>query len=475
MVDTYVPGDGTGPTGVLLGNGREPSSLTTAAARQLATTTKSAPQMREISSRWLLRVLPWVEAAGGTYRVNRRLLHRVGDGLITFEAAGPDVRVFPQELRELPALRHFDGDEELRALADLFEARSYGSGEVVVERGQPAEELFLVAHGKLEMVGVGKYGEPVVLEVLADGGHLGHEAVLGLQTRWEASVRAITPATALSLRRSAFDQVVSGSAALSTHVRRYIHSSSRPQNRHGEAAIETSSGHRGEPRLPRTFVDYDAAPRQYELSVSQTILRAHTRVSDLYNDPFDQLEEQLRLATEALREEQEHELVNNRSFGLLHTVDPRQRISTRSGPPTPDDMDDLLARRRKTRCYLAHPRAIAAFGRQCSRMGVYPGPVEVMGRTVPGWRGVPILACDKVPISPAGTTSILAFRTGVDDEGVVGLHQTGLPDERQAGLNVRRIGIDDKAVTSYLMSTYYSLAVLVPDALGVLDNVEVGR
>ena len=48
-------------------------SLSTAAARNLATTTKTVPQMQGISSRWLLRVLPWVQVSGGTYRVNRRL------------------------------------------------------------------------------------------------------------------------------------------------------------------------------------------------------------------------------------------------------------------------------------------------------------------------------------------------------------------------------------------------------------------
>ncbi|MGH3997387.1 MAG: Crp/Fnr family transcriptional regulator, partial [Pseudonocardiaceae bacterium] len=41
-------------------------SLSTAAARTLATTTKSVPQMQEITSRWLLRKMPWVEASGGT-------------------------------------------------------------------------------------------------------------------------------------------------------------------------------------------------------------------------------------------------------------------------------------------------------------------------------------------------------------------------------------------------------------------------
>jgi hypothetical protein len=43
-------------------------SLSTAAARNLATTTKTVPQMQGITSRWLLRTLPWVEVSGGTYR-----------------------------------------------------------------------------------------------------------------------------------------------------------------------------------------------------------------------------------------------------------------------------------------------------------------------------------------------------------------------------------------------------------------------
>ncbi len=154
---------------------------------------------------------------------------------------------------------------------------------------------------------------------------------------------------------------------------------------------------------------------------------------------------------------------------------PAQRVHSRTGPPTPDDLDDLLTRRRKTRFFLAHPRTIAAFGRQCSSRGLYPDPIEVDGARVTAWRGVPLLPCDKIPISATGTSSVLAMRTGVEDHGVIGLHQLGLPDEYRPGLNVRQIGIDHKAVRSYLVSTYFSAAVLVPDALGVLDDVEIGR
>jgi len=88
---------------------------------------------------------------------------------------------------------------------------------------------------------------------------------------------------------------------------------------------------------------------------------------------MNQVEEQLRLAVEALRERQEYEMINNREFGLLHNADLSQRIPTRSGPPTPDDLDELLTRRRKTQYFLAHPRAIAAFGRECNQRGcIYP-------------------------------------------------------------------------------------------------------
>jgi hypothetical protein len=88
---------------------------------------------------------------------------------------------------------------------------------------------------------------------------------------------------------------------------------------------------------------------------------------------------------------------------------------------------------------------------------------------------VPILPCDKIPITAANTTSILAMRTGEDDQGVVGLRQTGLPDEYEPGLSVRFKGIDAKGLLSYLVSTYHSAAVLVPNALGILEDVELGR
>ncbi len=86
-----------------------------------------------------------------------------------------------------------------------------------------------------------------------------------------------------------------------------------------------------------------------------------------------------------------------------------------------------------------------------------------------------MLPCDKIPITGEHTTSILVLRTGVDDQGVIGLHNAGIPDEVQPSLSVRRMDVSDRAITSYLVSVYFSAALLVPDALGVLENVELRR
>ncbi|MER5309353.1 family 2B encapsulin nanocompartment shell protein [Streptomyces sp. NPDC002773] len=451
------------------------SSLSTAAARNLATTTKSAPQMQEISSRWLLRMLPWVETKGGAYRVNRRLSYTVGDGRVEFVQDGAHVRVIPRELGELALLRDFEDEEVLNALAARCVQRDFGVGEVLVERGAPAEQIHLIAHGRIRQTSLGKYGDEVTVAVLADGDRFGENALLDADARYDYTATAETSGTLLTLSRAEFAAVQSSAPALQAHIEEFSSLPQQRQNRHGEAEIAMSAGHTGEVDLPGAFVDYELKPREYELSVAQTVLRVHTRVADLYNGPMNQTEEQLRLTIEALRERQEHELINNREFGLLHNADFKQRIQTHSGPPTPDDLDELLCRRRGTKLFLAHPRTIAAIGREWNAHGLYPDTVELDGHRVLGWRGVPILPCNKIPITKENTSSILAMRLGEDNQGVIGLRQTGLPEEYEPGLSVRFMGISEQAIMSYLVTTYYSAAILVPNALGVLENVQIAR
>ncbi|MFB8270942.1 family 2B encapsulin nanocompartment shell protein [Streptomyces sp. NPDC055955] len=450
-------------------------SLGTSAARNLATTTKSAPQMQEISSRWLLRMLPWVNVQGGTYRVNRRLSYSVGDGRVTFVKTGDQVRVIPAELGELPVLRDYGDQEVLEELAVRCRQREYAPGELLVSFGSPADEVFLLAHGRVEKIGTGPYGDDAVLGVLADGAYFGEQALLDPEAIWEYTARAVTACTVLALPRQDLEQVAERSESLAGHLGTLRSIPEQRANKFGEKQIDVSAGHVGEAVLPGTYVDYDAAPREYELSVAQTVLRIHSRVADLYNQPMNQTEHQLRLTVEALKERQEHELINNREFGLLNNCEYEQRLQPHDGVPSPDDMDELLSRRRGSKLFLAHPRAIAAFGRECNKRGLVPESIDVGGNRIPTWRGVPIFPSNKIPVSDARTTSIICMRTGEEEQGVIGLQQAGIPDEIEPSLSVRFMGISEQAIISYLVTTYYSAAVLVPDALGVLENVEIGR
>ena len=132
-------------------------------------------------------------------------------------------------------------------------------------------------------------------------------------------------------------------------------------------SVEVACSLRDERVLPQTYVDYIENPREYLLSAVQTVLDIHTRVSDLYSVPHNQIKEQLRLTIETVKERQESELINNKEYGLLAHAASSQKIKTRAGAPTPDDLDELIARVWKEPAFfLAHPQAIAAFGRDAA-------------------------------------------------------------------------------------------------------------
>ena len=232
----------------------------------------------------------------------------------------------------------------------------------------------------------------------------------------------------------------------------------------------------GENELPTTFVDYVEDPREYELSAITTVLHTHARITDLYNNQIDQLREQVRLTVEAVKEREESEILNNPYFGLLKEIAPHQRINTRKGPPTPDDLDELLKLVwKKPSFFLAHPSAIAAFGREATRRGVPPAVVHLFGSPFVTWRGVPLIPSSKLAIGADERTSILLLRVGENHRGVVGLQKVGVSGEIEPGLSVRYSGTSDNAIASHLVTRYFSVAVLARDAIASLDSVAVNH
>ena len=241
---------------------------------------------------------------------------------------------------------------------------------------------------------------------------------------------------------------------------------------------EVISEHVEGTRLPDSGAEYEANPKEIVLTTVQTVVQMHTRVPDLFNSPHDQLREQIRLAVEAIKERKEKLLINSPTFGLLTVAAEKMRIQGTGQAPTPDDMDNLLSLVwKKPAFFLAHPLAIAALGRECNSRGLTLETVEMFGVPFVTWRGVPIVPSDKLPIAvderKVPVSSILLLRVGEQEQGVVGLHQTGVGDAALPSFSIRLMGIDQQAVARYLVTSYFSAAVLANDALGVLHGVSV--
>ncbi|QVL32659.1 cyclic nucleotide-binding domain-containing protein [Telmatocola sphagniphila] len=348
-------------------------SVTTAVARNLANTTKTSPKMTSITPRWLLSLLPWVQVDGGTYRVNRTKVELSKAARIGVDVSGGVASFAPESLRGVPL---FSGlpDGVVSRMASRFKTEEVSLGNKLIVEGEDRSKFFIIAQGQVEVLSKGIHGSDLRIALLSDGEYFG-ESDLVLDNRpSDVTVRTTTPCVLVTLSRKDLDGVLEESGNLREDFNRAIkeHMDLRSTvNRYGERNIDLVSGFAENVEIPETFVDYSSSPREYSLSSVQTVVRVHTRVSDLYNGPFNQLEEQMRLTIEGIKERQEWELINNKKFGLINSVDPAMRISTRYGAPTPDDLDELLALVwKKPAFFLAHPKAIAAFERECTWRGV---------------------------------------------------------------------------------------------------------
>lgn len=383
--------------------------------------------------------------------------------LFTWHGGEPSFQA--ESFRRIPLFSFID-DDIVNRLAKRFQLESVDLGSNLIQEGKDHQKFFIVAKGQVEILSKGTHGENLRIALLSEGEYFGEADILS-DKRSSVTVRSITPAVFFTLNSAELENIIKEVPNFREQFQKAVDEHLRVKatvNAHGEKHIDLVSGHEEDNIIPETYIDYEEQSREYSLNTLQTVVRVHTRVSDLYNNPFNQLEQQMRLSIESIKERQEWELINNKKFGLLSSVDPAYRISTRYGAPTPDDLDELLSLVWKgASFFIAHPRAIDAFERECT------------------WRGVPIIPSDKVEIQGqyltnrgVGTTNFILVRTGENEQGIVGLHQAGIPGEIAPSLSARLMGLDKFGVASYLLTKYFSLASLTDDAIAVLDNVEVG-
>jgi hypothetical protein len=139
------------------------------------------------------------------------------------------------------------------------------------EPGGAADLLYVIAHGKVEQWGATTYGEDALIDVLGEGDYFDEDACVG-EGRWRHRFKAVTHCVLLALDRARLTELAARDAQLAMRLQALAEGNGR---RPGDSPIDLMAGHAGEVELPQTFVDYEQSPREYEMSIVQTVLRVH--------------------------------------------------------------------------------------------------------------------------------------------------------------------------------------------------------
>lgn len=97
--------------------------------------------------------------------------------------------------------------QALEAVNSCFRAHDYPANTAIYHEDEPANSLFLVAHGKAKLVQHSRSGDEVVLDLLTQGELFGGLAVLG-QRRYLQTAVAQTPCCVLAITTTDFRQLL---------------------------------------------------------------------------------------------------------------------------------------------------------------------------------------------------------------------------------------------------------------------------
>ena len=245
-------------------------SVTTAVAKNLATTTKTSPKMMSITPRWLLSMLPWVHIHGGTYRVNRTKveLSKAERIEVTLNSG---VAAFPSEaLRSVPLFSRVP-EPVLTQMAGRFKTEEVSLGNKLIVEGEDLSKFFIIAQGQVEVLSKGVHGSNLRIALLTEGEFFG-ETDLVSDKPSDVTVRTTTPCVLLTLSRKDLDAVLAENANLGEDFKKAIaeHLELRSTvNRYGERNIDLVSGFAENVEIPETFVDYSDHPREYSRGCSE--------------------------------------------------------------------------------------------------------------------------------------------------------------------------------------------------------------
>ena len=173
-------------------------------------------------------------------------------------------------------------------MANRFKTEEVSLGNKLIVEGEDLSKFFIIAQGQVEVLSKGAHGSDLRIALLTEGEYFG-ETDLVSDKPSDVTVRTITPCVLLTLSRKDLDAVLGEDAGPERRIQEGDRRASGTAVRRSIATANgTSIWCRASPRtsrFPRRLSTTRPHPREYSLSAVQTVVRVHTRVSDLYNGP----------------------------------------------------------------------------------------------------------------------------------------------------------------------------------------------
>ena len=157
------------------------------------------------------------------------------------EAEAPGLLINPLEVMRLVPVFASLPATAVAQLAELLVTESHWEGEVVIREGEPAEAVYLVGRGMVEVRRDNEEGKPERLAMMRAGGFFGEMALLDGKS-YPATVATVTPCTILRLATADLDRLFRTTPALGETLQRGF--------RDHAAAVAESLGRRQYPRMP---------------------------------------------------------------------------------------------------------------------------------------------------------------------------------------------------------------------------------
>ena len=430
------------------------------------------------SPNWLLKMLPWVNMSSSVYKVSsinfeektsqQRLTIPKNTNIITAADS-----YFLSDLLRCVSLFKPLPEELIQEIIKSVYQKNVKAGDIIVKQGDIGKAFYIIINGQYNVTNKTIDDKETILNSLTSGDYFGEMALLKEIPR-QATITATTKGSLLVLNKETFEKIVSDSQLKKQleeifEVRKKELATIKQPNENLSFLAQFE-----EPPYPDNYPNFIENSTENQLDIIQATITLNTKNND--ENYSQQLDEQLEIVAKKMEDREEWEIINNKKYGLLNNISAAMSCDAQLKPLTPDNFDDLLSLVwNKPSFFLANPKAIAVFAKECTHNSIVLETVEMFGASFITWRGVPIIPSNNMVVnnnSGIQSTSILLMRIGEKEKGVVGLYKGNSNLYKTSNLTIEPIvDANEDIISKYKITRHFSVFILALDAIAVLRNV----